>query len=224
MHYGTRGLWRPLASALLVVAALVAGGAGALAQDARTVVTVQVDGQVPIANVGLIGVLTYDLNCESASVMAGTWEFDGTINGQPAYSSGSASGGWDGDSLNMTLETLDTWDMPGVGRPATPVEATATGGGAGLATMTFNGRGPVPAAIQPAISNPCDGGATSYMVTAAGSGDDEVAELPNTGAAVRNPGAGSGGAAFWSKYLAALGLAGAASALGVRLRSARRVP
>lgn len=195
------------------LAVLLLAPASAWAAD-QTTVTIQLRGDVPVVDRSVLGVVTINLSCTSGTDFVGDWYFDGTLDGQAASASGQAEGRWHGGRLSVTITSIDTWQMPGLGRFAVPSTASARTVGK-VAYLTFRGKGPFPAAINTPLKNPCAGGTTQYVLTNAGTGVHRVPELPQTGA-----GPSSAWPVGW--VLVGLCLAGAAGALGARLALSRR--
>jgi hypothetical protein len=144
----------------------------------------QSDLTVPVLGTQSIGVLTVIYDEVTGE---GAWTYDGTMNGQPANASGrgtsvvSSGSGQSGESsFQLTMTSIESWNMPGFD-PDVPRFAVVRSSG-GVAYVNYGG--PVfslfaiPVAIDPPLSFPIEG---VFVLTNAGSGDDAVEVIPHTG-------------------------------------------
>jgi hypothetical protein len=113
---------------------------------------------------------------------AGTWSFQGTIDGAFAQAAGAGSVSGSGSTAIITMTTVDAWTMPGIVRPTGAIEATIRSVG-DVAYVSISGLSVpivgIPVAISAPIAFPIEAG--TYTLTNAGSGSEEVTSLPNTG-------------------------------------------
>lgn len=175
----------------IVVLTLLLGAVAATpASAAERTAVFQLNVNVPVFNVAAIGTLTVVYDDESGN---GTWTFQGTVDGQPAYASGtgtfdtsSASGirsmaGFAQTTAQLTMTGIDNWQVPRFSA-YTPRTATIRTVGE-LAYVDYQGRElsvtGVPLAMNPPLSFPVEG---NFVVTDAGSGQEPVTVLPGTGA------------------------------------------
>lgn len=169
-------IWRYVSLAAVVAVFSLFAAAPASA-DERTIVF-QANLTVPIVGTTALGTLTSTFDDVTHE---GTWSFQGTINGQFAQSSGTGySTLTDGatPTLTVVMTSIDSWQMPGIGRLATPASATIRFVGE-LAYVSFGPAVGVPVAVSPDISFPLTSG--TYVLTNAGAGEQGVGTLPNTG-------------------------------------------
>lgn len=176
--------------------ALAIGLAGALsllilnvaAAQERTAVFVVSDVVIPRVDRMVSGQFTVSYDDASG---AGTWAFQGMIDGQLATATGAGTFELTGsDEFRLTLTRLDSWNIPGVGGyvPRTAIVRTV----GALAYVSYQGREVslvgIPVAFSPKITMPVEG---VYSVSSPGVGAAEVVTLPNTGEGpviVPNPG------------------------------------
>jgi hypothetical protein len=146
--------------------------------EERTVV-LEANLTVPVIEKTALGALTATYDTETG---AGTWEFQGTIDGQFAQASGSGTLSGSGSSATIAMTSIDHWAMPGIAQPAGGVTATIESAG-DLAYVSISGLAvpivAVPVAVSEPISFPLEAG--TYTLSTAGSGSTTVASLPNTG-------------------------------------------
>lgn len=150
----------------------------------RTVVF-QSDLAVPVIGTRSVGVLTVVYDDMSGE---GSWNYDGTIDGQTASASGRGTFVVTTENVfELVMTTIESWNMPGLD-PAVPRTATVRSNGP-LAYVNYDGPVysllAVPVAIDPPLTLPVEG---IYVLTNAGTGDDELNEIPSTGI---GPGSGS---------------------------------
>lgn len=208
-----------IASAVAIAAILSLLVLNIAAAQERTAVFVVSDVVIPRVDRVVSGQFTVSYDDATG---AGTWTFQGMIDGQLATASGSGSFEQSGsDTFRVTLTGIDSWKIPGVSGYA-PRTATIRTVGA-LAYVSYQGRElslvGIPVAFSPKITMPVEG---VYSISSPGAGAAGVATLPNTGvgpAVVANPGRDS--------TTVALGLAALVGAFAVgswRARAARRTP
>ncbi|HMM42749.1 MAG TPA: hypothetical protein PKA95_12675 [Thermomicrobiales bacterium] len=155
---------------LLAVTAVVA--------QERTAVFIVSDVVMPHYDRIVSGQLTVDYDDSSG---AGSWSFQGMIDGQLATASGEGEFEATGsDQFRMTITAIDSWKIPGIGGYA-PRTATIRTVGA-LGYVSYQGRelslSAIPIAFSPKITTPVEG---VYTISSAGAGAAGVVTLPNTG-------------------------------------------
>jgi hypothetical protein len=142
-------------------------------------VVFQANLAIPVMDKTAIGVLTTIYDPDTG---AGTWSFQGTIDGAFAQAAGAGSVSGSGSTAIITMTTVDAWTMPGIVRPTGAIEATIRSVG-DVAYVSISGLSVpivgIPVAVSAPISFPI--GAGTYTLTNAGSGSEEVTSLPNTG-------------------------------------------
>src|SRR5947209_8873178 len=145
------------------------------AAAADTTIVWQVNLTVPLINKAALGTLTTTVDSGTGR---GTWSFQGTIGGQFATASGTGTIAGSGSTATATITSIDTWQMPGIDRPALPASAQIRAVG-NTAYVTYRQLVDVPVATSPPISFPLQPGA--YTLTSPASGEQGVPGLPNTG-------------------------------------------
>jgi len=85
------------------------------AAAADTTIVWQVNLTVPLTNKAALGTLTTTVDSGTGQ---GTWSFQGTIGGQFATASGTGTIAGSGATATATITSIDTWQMPGIARPA----------------------------------------------------------------------------------------------------------
>lgn len=192
---------------------------GAATAKSRTAVFIISDIVMPHYDRIVSGQLTIEYD---DSTGAGSWSFQGMIGGQLATASGDGEfEATSADTFKITMTSIDSWKIPGIGAYV-PRVATLRMVGA-LGYVSYEGRDvsftALPIAITPKLAEPVEG---IYTVSSPGAGESEVVTLPNTG---------TGPASESSSHRDSAAIAGALSALlglsGIgawRLRSRRRSP
>ncbi len=161
----------------LAVALNLLVAAAAIAQE-RTAVFIVSDVVMPHYDRMVSGQLTVAYDDSSG---AGTWSFQGMIDGQLATASGDGEFEAIGsDQFRLTITAIDSWKIPGIGGYAPRTATIRTVGTLGY--VSYQGRelslSAIPIAFSPKITTPVEG---VYTISSAGAGAAEVVTLPNTG-------------------------------------------
>lgn len=164
--------------AIAIAAALNLFVVAAVGAQERTAVFIASDLVMPHYDRTVSGQLTVDYDDTSG---AGSWSFQGMVDGQLATASGSGQfESLGSDQFQLTITAIDSWKIPGIGGYA-PRTATIRTVGA-LGYVSYQGRevslAGIPVAFSPKITSPVEG---VYTISSAGAGEGEVVTLPNTG-------------------------------------------
>ena len=213
--------------AVIAFLTILLGAVSAIpAAAAERTAVFQANVTIPVFDAAALGTLTLIYDDVTGE---GTWDFQGTIAGTPAFASGkgvfdtaTASGvralaDISQTTMQLTMTQIDRWNMPGFS-PYTPRTATARAVGE-LVYVDYQGRSlgvvGIPLAFNPPLELPIEG---TYIVTDAASGEQPVQVLPGTGS-----GALPGAMTDESNLPIAVTLLGLLAVLGVgwRMRLAR---
>jgi hypothetical protein len=171
---------------IVACVALLVGLAGMPAAAAERTVVMQADFTVPILGARALGTMTvvYD-----DATGAGTWQFQGTLDGKPAAARGA--GTFDvvqssGDDVTFTfvMTSADEWQVPGVDHHVPRTAALRSAGN--MAYLQYDG--PVidlfaiPVRVEPPLSVPVEG---MYVLTNAQAGEQPIVTIPGTGVGPR---------------------------------------
>lgn len=114
-----------LAVVLLVVLVALLQIAPAFAAEQTVTITLKVSA--PLIGKSALGTMVLH-NAGDPSSLATTWTFTGQVDGQPASASGQAEGRFTGNTYDLTITRVDTWDMNGIPHPKLPLRMTARPG------------------------------------------------------------------------------------------------
>lgn len=207
--------WRRRLPALGLLAALAVFGALPAAAAPKTI-TLQINMTLPIVNYAALGTATVNFDEVTGK---GTWSFQGTIGGELAKASGTGSIRNADSSLIVTMESIDTWQMPRLRRPVLPASATIWMVG-NTAYVSYDRISGAPVAASPPLSFPLYSG--TYTLTTAGSGQTAVTGLLSADSPVEEEPGQRGNLLLYAAT--ALGLAAAAGAILLTLRRRRPHP